>query len=137
MAESFIENINMLEPEKFNTIFSDSDSCYRFLAEQKWPDGFVCRKCGHTNYCKGKKPYSRRCTKCKKEESVTAHTIFHHCRIPITTAFQIMYTVCKHPHISSYKLSDEFDRRQMTCWKFKKRVIECKERGGNAIDFTI
>ena len=137
MAESFISNINMFEPEKFNSLFSDADSCYKFLAEQKWPNGFLCRKCGHRNYCKGRRPYSRRCTKCKSEESVTAHTIFHRCRIPITTAFKIMYTVCKNPDISSYKLSEEFDKRQMTCWKFKKRVVECKEAGGDAINFII
>lgn len=137
MAEDFLKYINKLEPEKFNHIFSDPDQCYKVLADQKWATGFICRKCGHTNYCRGSKPYSRRCTRCKSEESVTAHTIFHRCKIPITTAFQIMFAVCREPDVSTYRLAEEFDKRQMTCWRFKKRVMECKEQKRDALDFTL
>jgi hypothetical protein len=95
------------------------------LADYKWADGFVCRKCGHDHYCAGKKPYSRRCTKCKTEESATAHTVFHRCRIPLTEAVKLAETVCKQPDISTYEISRIFDKRQMTCWKFKTRIMEC------------
>ncbi len=95
------------------------------LSEYKWADGFVCRKCGHDHYCIGKKPYSRRCTKCKTEESATAHTVFHRCRIPLTEAVKLAETVCKQPDISTYEISRIFDKRQMTCWKFKTRIMEC------------
>ena len=62
-----------------------------------------------TNYCKGKKPFSRRCTKCKTEESATAHTIFHKCKFPLTEAFKITYIVCHNPEISIYKLSENIN----------------------------
>jgi len=99
----------------------------KLLAEDKWKEGFVCRKCGHTNYCKGKKPYSRRCTRCKTEESATAHTIFHHCKMPLTEAVELAKRVCSEPEVSSYQLSRSMDRRQMTCWKFKVKILECRE----------
>jgi hypothetical protein len=38
--------------------------------------GMSVKKCSHTNYCIGRKPYSRRCTCCKYDESPTAGTIF-------------------------------------------------------------
>ncbi|MDY0085811.1 MAG: transposase [Bacteroidales bacterium] len=95
------------------------------LANYKWATGFVCRKCGHDHYCAGKKPYSRRCTKCKTEESATAHTVFHRCRIPLTEAVKLAETVCKQPDISTYEISRVFEKRQMTCWKFKTRIMEC------------
>jgi len=95
------------------------------LANYKWATGFVCRKCGHDHYCAGKKPYSRRCTKCKTEESATAHTVFHRCRIPLTEAVKLAETVCKQPDISTYEISRIFEKRQMTCWKFKTRIMEC------------
>lgn len=100
----------------------------KLLADQKWADGFACRKCGHTNYCKGKKPYSRRCTRCKTEESATAHTIFHGCKMPLTEAVELAMKVCSNPQVSSYELSRKMDRRQMTCWKFKVKILECLEK---------
>ena len=111
----------------FNAQFTDKNACLKFLADQKWQNEFVCKKCGHTNFCKGKTPYSRRCTKCKSEESATAHTMFHRCHIPLTTAFKIAYLVCNEPKISSYELSRLLDTRQMTCWKFKSKIAECIE----------
>ncbi|MBU1014598.1 MAG: transposase [Bacteroidetes bacterium] len=120
-----------LDISQFNDKFSDNDKCLKYLAELKWQDGFKCRKCGHTNFCKGKSSYSRRCTKCKSEESATAHTIFHHCKIDIVDAFQIAYSVCKEPGISTYELSKKLEYRQMTCWKFKKKIIDCVEQEGD------
>jgi hypothetical protein len=113
------------------------EDCLRFLADRKWSEGFVCRSCGNTNYCKGKTPYARRCTRCKKEESATAHTIFHRCHIPITEAFRIVSMVCSDPSVSTYALSREIELRQMTCWKLKSRLIEClKNRGEIDVLFT-
>ncbi|OQX75312.1 MAG: hypothetical protein B6D61_10620 [Bacteroidetes bacterium 4484_249] len=122
------KNIKSLE---FDNIFSTEERCLKFLADEKWRDGFVCRKCGHTNFCKGKKPYSRRCTKCKTEESATAHTAFHKCKFPLTYAFKITYLVCNKPDISTYKLSSDLNMRQMTCWKFKKKITECIDERGD------
>ncbi len=124
----FFNNIKKIE---FSEIFHNEESCLKFLANEKWEKGFVCRKCGHTNYCKGKKPYSRRCTKCKAEESATAHTVFHRCRIPLTDAFKITYMVCHSPDISTYEISRKIEIRQMTCWKFKKKIVECIDDRGD------
>ncbi len=118
-----------LDQEAFKQRFADPAMCMQVIAEEKWKDGFVCRKCGNTNYCQGKTLYSRRCTRCKSDESATANTIFNHCRIPITDAFEIAWMVCGSPKISSYELSRRLDTRQMTCWKFKKRIMECLEHG--------
>lgn len=105
--------------------FPTEESCLQFLADYKWKDGFICRKCGHDNFCKGKKPHSRRCTRCKAEESATAHTVFHKCKIPLADAFRLAQLVCSNPEISSYEISRIFDKRQMTCWKFKTKITEC------------
>jgi len=122
--------INHLKPLEFEMAFSTDEKCLEFLANEKWKDGFVCRKCGHTNYCKGKTPFSRRCTRCKHDESATAHTIFHRCKIPLADAFELAYSVCRNPAISSYDLSRKLETRQMTCWKFKKKITECIEKNG-------
>ena len=110
--------------------FDSDDACLKLIADQKWADGYTCRSCGNSNYCKGKTLYSRRCTRCKHEESATSHTIFHRCRIALPEAFKIMYMVCNDPDISTYELSRQMELRQMTCWKLKSKLMECiREKG--------
>jgi hypothetical protein len=112
-----------LTQERLELLFKCDEECYKFLAEVKWEEGFVCRKCGNTNHCPGKSPYSRRCTKCKTEESAAAGTIFHNCKFPVSKAFYIAYNVCKGKEdLSSYELARRLSLRQMTCWNFKTRI---------------
>ncbi len=117
-----------IEREDFNMLVPDDETAFRLIAEEKWREGFVCRHCGNENYCAGKAPYSRRCTRCKKLESATSHTVFHHCKLPMKEAMRIAYMVCHAPEVSSYEISRTIDIRQMTCWKFKKKILECLEQ---------
>jgi len=110
--------------------FDTKEACLKLIANQKWADGYTCRKCGNTNYCIGKTPYSRRCTRCKHKESATSNTIFHHCKIELPEAFKIMYMVCNNPTISTYELSRQMELRQMTCWKLKYKLMECISQKG-------
>jgi hypothetical protein len=112
-----------LSNERLDTLFRSDEECLRFLAELKWADGFTCRKCGNTNSCAGKTPFSRRCTKCKTEESATTGTIFHNCKFPVSKAFYIAFNVCKGTEdLSTYELARRLSLRQMTCWKFKSKI---------------
>ena len=124
------ELFSKLDLSQFAYRFSDNDSCLQYLADLKWQNGYKCRKCGHTNFCKGKMKFSRRCTKCKYDESPTVHTIFHRCKINLRDAFEIAYQVCYNSDISTYKLAETIDSRQMTCWKFKKKLQKCIEENG-------
>ncbi len=115
-----------ISTELANDLSNDADKALKFIADIKWESGFVCRKCGHTNFCEGKSPSSRRCTRCKKEESATAHTLFHNIKFPINKAFFIAYNVCVlNNEFSSYNYSDQLGLNQMTCWKFRKRIQNC------------
>jgi hypothetical protein len=104
-------------------LFKSDEKCLEFLSNLKWADGFTCRKCGNANSCAGKSPFSRRCTKCKAEESATSGTLFHHCKFPIHKAFFIAYNVCKgKEEISTYEYARRLALRQMTCWNFKTKI---------------
>ena len=120
-----------LSEEAFKEKFGSEEQCMEFLALEKWSSGYKCIKCDNDNYCKGRMPYSRRCTRCKHDESATSHTIFHRCRIPLPTAFEIAYRVCCAPDITSNELSETLETRQMTCWKFRSKIKAClKHRRG-------
>ncbi len=120
MKNFFADNLTQ---EELNLLFHSDEKCLEFIASMKWGEGFECRKCGNTNFCIGKTPFSRRCTKCKAEESATVGTIFHNCKFPISKAFYIAFQVCKgNESISTYEFARRLTLRQMTCWNFKSKI---------------
>ncbi|MFR9586037.1 MAG: IS1595 family transposase [Rikenellaceae bacterium] len=113
---------------KFNRYFQSDDDCYKYLADVKWADGYVCRKCGHTKYYRGSKPHSRRCMKCKYDESPTAGTMFDKCKFSLLIAFHIAFKIAtKKKGMSSLELSAEFELRQKTCWAFKWKIQQAMQ----------
>ncbi|HWD89347.1 MAG TPA: 7TM diverse intracellular signaling domain-containing protein [Mucilaginibacter sp.] len=109
--------------EEFSKIYPDADSCYRLLAELKWKQGYKCHKCGNEHSFSGRTSYSRKCTKCSHEESVTAFTLLHNIRIPITKGFYLIFLVySSNGKISSHKLAEILEIRQSTCWQYSNRI---------------
>jgi hypothetical protein len=108
---------------RFYKRFPDAGSCYEYLAAIKWENSYVCKKFGHLNYCKGRKPHSRRCTRCKYDESPTSGTMFDKCKFSLHIAFHLVFKISsKKKGMSSLELSNEFDLRQKTCWEFKWKI---------------
>ena len=108
---------------KFNKRFKEDLDCYEYLSVVKWEAGYRCRKCDYEKYCKGEKPFSRRCLKCKYDESSTSNTMFDKLKFSILIAFHIVFKIgTKKKGMSSLELSHEFELRQKTCWFFKQKV---------------
>jgi hypothetical protein len=113
---------------KFNQRFKTDEDCYSYIAAIKWENGYSCRKCHNTKYIPGKKPFSRRCSKCKCDESPTAGTMFDKTKFSILIAFHIVFKIgTKKKGMSSLELSHEFELRQKTCWEFKWKVQQAMQ----------
>jgi uncharacterized coiled-coil protein SlyX len=111
--------------EQFNNVFPDEPTCFRYMEDLKWGNGYNCRKCGNQKYTKTSKPFTRKCTKCGNVESVTAYTLFHGVRFPINKAFYMTYIVHRRGNkITLDELSELLQLRRNTCWSFKKKVME-------------
>ncbi|GAA4318751.1 hypothetical protein GCM10023149_16990 [Mucilaginibacter gynuensis] len=114
--------------EEFSRIYPDRETCFKFLSDLKWENGYHCRKCTHTHYSGGHLPYSRRCSKCGYEESVIAYTILQNTRIPINKAFYMIFLMYSTKgKISSHKLSEIVEIRQSTCWAYSSRIKKLME----------
>ena len=107
----------------FNKRFKEDVDCYEYLSLIKWENGFACRKCNYDKYYNGKKPFSRRCLRCKYDDSPTTNTLFEKLKFPILLAFHIVFKIStKKKGMSSIELSNEFELRQKTCWSFKQKI---------------
>lgn len=118
---------------RFYQHFVSEETCYEYLSGIKWEgDKYVCKKCGNTHYCKGRLPYSRRCTRCKYDESTTSGTMFDKCKFSILLAFHIAFKIStKKKGMSSEELSEEYELRQKTCWEFKWKIQQAMKSSGN------
>lgn len=112
----------------FQHMFPDDKSCYSYLSDLKWKNGYACKKCQNTLFCKGVNEFDRQCTKCCHLESPTAGTLFHNCKFSLLKAFYIVYYVSTSKNgISSCELSRKLELRQKTCWGFKQKVMKAME----------
>ena len=75
---------------EFDKRFSDPKACYEYLFKQKWPDGFVCKKCGNTKYWVSARNLYL-CTNCQHNHSLTAGTVMDSSKKPITYWFKAMW----------------------------------------------
>lgn len=117
---------------EFQAKFPDDESCIDYLSELKWPNNYRCRYCQNKKFCNTKRYGERRCTKCRKPESVTAHTLFHKLKFPLLKAFYIIYYVSTSKKgIAAAELSRKLDLREKTCWSFKRKVMEAMASSGN------
>jgi transposase-like protein len=72
--------------------FSTEEACRDYLFDLRWPEGFVCPRCG------SRKAWPRggllgECVQCGRQTSVTAGTIFQDTHKPLTTWFRALWLV--------------------------------------------
>jgi hypothetical protein len=127
--ESKFKSLSIFE---FQEKFPDDRSCMEYLSDLKWQNGFVCKKCGHTHFCRGNREFDRQCTSCRYTESPTAGTLFHRVKFSMLKAFWIIYYMSTSKKgISSTELSRKLQLRQKTAWLFQQKVKEAMKSSGN------
>lgn len=81
----------------FQRRFPDEASCALFLFERRWPDGFACPECGGTrSSLLRSRAYTYECAACGRQTSVTAGTIMHRTKLPLTTWFWAAHLMATH-----------------------------------------
>ena len=71
--------------------YGREEQCHAALIEMRWPEGFVCPKCGGRKYSYAKARRIFQCSACRVQTSVKAGTIFHKSRTPLVKWFLAIY----------------------------------------------
>ena len=76
---------------EFQLQFASEEGCADYLMASRWPEGFVCPKCRHgSKYAlAGRRRWQ--CAGCRYQVSVTAGTVLHNSKTPLTTWFWAAY----------------------------------------------
>ncbi len=67
---------------EFQAAYPDEEACTKALRKMRWPEGFVCPRCQHTESSFLHTRNLEQCGGCRYQCSVTAGTIFHGTRTP-------------------------------------------------------
>lgn len=76
---------------EFQKEFPDNEACAKHLVEQRWPNGFVCPRCGHNEAWYLSKRQLFDCKRCRFQTTVTAGTIFHGTHTPLVNWYWVLY----------------------------------------------
>jgi transposase-like protein len=76
---------------EFTARYGTEQACRAALFAARWPDGFHCPRCKGTRAYELQSRPLYQCADCGHQVSVTAGTIFHHSRVPLTKWFLAMY----------------------------------------------
>src|SRR5512144_1116131 len=82
---------------EFQRRFPDERACAAYLARVRWPDGFRCPSCGHgKGWELSTKAFTWECASCRRQTSVTASTVMHASKLPLTVWFWAAYLMATH-----------------------------------------
>lgn len=113
---------NGLTIHQFKKRFSTTNDCMQYLVEQKWGQGYKCKKCEHQQFGKGRQWFYKRCKKCSYDESATANTIFHGVKLDLLSVFELAYRiVLRKKGMSTCELAKELGCQQKTAWEWKAK----------------
>ena len=69
---------------EFQSMSLTEAACQRYLAECRWPNFFRCPRCGNQSSYEIVKARRGKCTGCRYQVSLTAGTILHNTKTPLT-----------------------------------------------------
>jgi transposase-like protein len=86
----------------FENRFSTEEACRSYLYHLRWPNGYICPRCGHTKAWPLKNGLFR-CSACFYKVSVIAGTIFEGTRKSLTLWFRVIWLVTSQKNGASAK----------------------------------
>jgi transposase-like protein/predicted RNA-binding Zn-ribbon protein involved in translation (DUF1610 family) len=108
--------------KEFMKLFPTDESCWRYLIASRWPHGFICPKCGEP------RAYfveARRLFECAAghQTSVTAGTVLHRTKMPLTTWFWGAYLATTlTPGVSALQFSRQLELRYETAFQMLQKL---------------
>ncbi|MBZ0210508.1 MAG: IS1595 family transposase [Hyphomicrobium sp.] len=125
MARNRIQFQKGLSEARFAGLYGTEELCRAAVARWRWPDGFVCPKCGGGEHCIVGPRRLYQCNACRRQTSLTAGTLFASTKVPLTTWLRAMYLITQTKQgISSIELGRRLGVMQTTAWKIKTKLVE-------------
>jgi len=109
---------------EFQTSFPDEASCAAFLFERRWPEGFVCPACGDGRAALLRsRAHTYECLDCGRQTSITAGTVMHRSKLPLTVWFWAAHLMATHSNgMSAVQLEAQLGITYKTTWLLAQKL---------------
>ena len=116
---------------EFDKRFNNNQACYDYLFSLRWPQGFVCLRCGHDRHWQSARGLFI-CTRCEHQHSLTAGTIMHGTRKPLVLWFKAMWWfTTRKSGVNAINLQDLLALGSYnTAWLWFQKLRNCTVRKG-------
>src|SRR5437899_2330618 len=115
---------------EFQGRFATESACAEYLFARRWPEGFVCPGCGDGRaWLLKAKAFTYECAACGRQTSVTAGTIMHASKLPLTRWFWAAFLMATHSNgISALQLQSQlglgsYRTAWMLCAKLRRAMV--------------
>lgn len=115
---------------EFQRRFPDEGACAGYLRQLRWPEGFVCPACGGIRgWALATKAHTHECADCRKQTSVTAGTVMHGSKLPLTVWFWAAYLMATHSNgISALQVQKQlglgsYKSAWLLCAKLRRAMV--------------
>ena len=115
------KQLSLLE---FQEWFPDDESCIHLLLDRRWPDGFVCPKCGSKDAAMlTSRAYTYACRACHGHTSATAGTIMHRTKLPLRIWFWAAHFMATHSNgMSARQLATQMGIAYSSAWLLEQKL---------------
>jgi hypothetical protein len=125
MARNPVQFQKGLGLAEFNALYGREDKCHAALIRMRWPEGFVCGKCGERKHSYANSRRVFQCSVCRTQTTVKAGTIFHKSKTPLVKWFLAIYLLTQSKNdIAALELARQLGVKWDTAWLIKQKLME-------------
>ena len=123
MARNAVQFQKGLSEPAFEQQYGTEEQCRAVVIASRWPNGFECPVCGGRQHSLVASRDLYQCTKCRRQTSPIAGTIFASTHLSLRVWFRAIYHLTQTKQgISSIELGRRLGVTQTTAWKIKHKL---------------
>jgi len=109
---------------EFQEAFPDEAGCAAFLFERRWQGVVVCPRCGGERVAALKsRAHTYECLDCGRQTSITAGSVMHRSKLPLTVWFWAAHLMSTHSNgMSARQLADQLGLTYKTAWLLTQKL---------------
>ena len=124
MARNPIQFQKGLSLAAFLERYGSEAKCEAAVKAWRWPDGFICPRCGSSDHAVVGARFLYHCRACRKQTSLKANTVFERTLLPLTKWFLAMYLLTQSKNsISGLELARQLGVRPDTAALLRHKLM--------------
>lgn len=107
----------------FMRVYSNEEACLEAVFNARWPNGFVCPKCGHNDGIRLPKRRTIQCCSCRRQTSITGGTVFHKSKVPLRSWFWLIFLMTQDKGgVSTMRAAKLLGMHYTTVWNLMHKL---------------